>query len=509
MPEASPAIVGPRSRSAQSPAAFGQRPGRRAAGQAAADDQRLAVRDVPVAPADRAGGSARGEAGELRRRSGQMRRLTGAVFGQDPPGGPRPDSSTRCPPGPRRRCSEDRHARSHAGAARRRGPGLHGDQRSAGLGQPRRAPWRAAVRRRARHRRDATRRARKTSTRATSSRSQRGRVAEGQQQLHLSVFEREAMQIAGRRRPGRGERVRQRIRRHRRSGPASSGDASAIAAQRAGVAFPEPSRRRESARRRTPGLSPSTTKRSPRPPAPRQGAFSARHGRSPASRCPRAASHCSRRSRTAVEPPVGQHRGTSCSPARRAAGAASAGRCAASRSGCDLDMDREHRLARRRQRDEGLALGAQIGRRRQRDPASRLRVPAGRGGPARMARRGARRAVRVQTKRSQRSLAGDQPRQMRSRGEQRRVVGHRRVDLGERPADLVLGRPVRRQADGQPRDASPMRRRGWRSLRRRPGSAGRRGASAGQAVEAGADLGRAGRRRPGRRAIDQPSARAP
>ncbi len=48
--------------------------------------------------------------------------------------------------------------------------------------------------------------------------------------------------------------------------------------------------------------------------------------------------------------------------------------------------------------------------------------------------------------------AGDQARQVRRRAGDQAVVGHRRVHLGERAADLVLGRPVRRQRDGQPRD---------------------------------------------------------
>ena len=49
-------------------------------------------------------------------------------------------------------------------------------------------------------------------------------------------------------------------------------------------------------------------------------------------------------------------------------------------------------------------------------------------------------------------VAGDEPRQRCARRDEHRVVGDRRVDLGEMAADLLLGRPARRQADREPRD---------------------------------------------------------
>ena len=61
-------------------------------------------------------------------------------------------------------------------------------------------------------------------------------------------------------------------------------------------------------------------------------------------------------------------------------------------------------------------------------------------------------ALIVQTKRSQRSLPVTSRASDVLAATSGLVVGDRRVDLGEMAADLLFGRPARRQADREPRD---------------------------------------------------------
>ena len=117
-----------------------------------------------------------------------------------------------------------------------------------------------------------------------------------------------------------------------------------------------------------------------------------------------------------------------------------------------LDVDREHGLPMFRQRDEGLMLGAKEGMGGQ-------RIGRRIGGP------GVARAalwmllkLRVRADRPDETLPaigpGDQACERLARCEQRRVVGDGRVNLGEQAPDLVLGCPLRGQADREPGDAA-------------------------------------------------------
>ena len=102
-------------------------------------------------------------------------------------------------------------------------------------------------------------------------------------------------------------------------------------------------------------------------------------------------------------------------------------------------------------RNEGLALAAERSAR-----GEGVGVDRARGRPVRAAARRMLVQARVGADRPDEALpalvAGDEPRQRCARRDEQLVVGDRRVDLGEVAADLLLGRPARRQADREPRD---------------------------------------------------------
>ena len=148
-----------------------------------------------------------------------------------------------------------------------------------------------------------------------------------------------------------------------------------------------------------------------------------------------------------------------------------------------VDVDREDRLAAAGNRNEGLALAA-----KERASDDGVGVGLARSRPVRAAARRVLVQARIGADRPDEAfpavVAGDEPRQRCAGRDEQLVVGDRRVDLGEMAADLLFGRPARRQADREPRDRraravderrSPLRRRA--RARRSAGArrAGRRG----------------------------------
>ncbi len=173
-----------------------------------------------------------------------------------------------------------------------------------------------------------------------------------------------------------------------------------------------------------------------------------------------------------------------------ASAACSRAAAAASSDGLDerraLDPDREHGLARaRRSAGRSGARCASTPRRRAHAASAVGRPAAPRRARGCWPRRG------IGGDRPDEALpalaVGDEAGEVIAGGAQRLVVGDRRMHGGEVAADLFLGRPARRQADGEPRNRrrAPSMTAKSSAKARQSRAAARRGR--GQAAQAGAD----------------------